>query len=105
MIKDLRNFYVLDVIVPEIVWKSKNNNHEQAKILKNHICKKEIDEDGEVIYIDLEMNMRLNVIEELGCIRVDRNSIRPLSLYYNFLGVPKINVLENRESVSVKIRS
>ena len=61
MIKELKKFYVLDVIFPEIVWRSKNNNHEQAKIFKNHICKKEIDENGDIVYMDFELNMVLRV--------------------------------------------
>lgn len=104
MIRDLKSLYVLNVIEPTVVFIGDSLKNEETEILKNRICRKEISEEQKVIYRDLEMNNIYEVSNQIGNVRVEENSIVPLSYYYNILGIPNINFSNNTTNVRFKVK-
>lgn len=98
---DIKNLYVVDAIVPNIVIGEKL---EEAIILKTRICKKEVVGDM-TTYIDLDSDMSYREEQKIGYDRIDEKSLRPLSDYYSFLGLRKINSHSNRKEVREKVKT
>lgn len=98
---NIKNLYVVDAIVPTMVIGEKL---EEAIILRSRICKKEI--VGRVTeYIDLDSDMSYSEEQKIGYDRIDEKSLRPLSDYYSFLGLRKINNHSNRKEVREKVKT
>ena len=97
----LKNLYVVDAILPEMLI---GNIIEDATILEARICKKEV--VGHITeYIDLSSNMRYSEEQKIGYDRIDPKSLRPLSEYYNSLGLRKQNSYSNQEDVHRLVKS
>ena len=80
------------------------SNIEDATILEARICKKEV--VGHITeYIDLSSNMRYSEEQKIGYDRIDPKSLRPLSEYYNSLGLRKQNSYSNQEDVHRMVKS
>lgn len=98
---DIKNLYVADAIVPEIII---GNKIEHATVLRTRICKKEI--VGNITkYIDLDSDMSYSEEQKIGYDRIDKESLRPLSDYYNSLGLKKLNNNSNKEEVYKKVKT
>lgn len=97
----LKNLYVVDAILPEMLI---GDTIEDATILEARICKKEV--VGHITkYIDLSSNMRYSEEQKIGYDRIDPKSLRPLSEYYNSLGLRKQNSYSNQEDVHRMVKS
>ena len=101
MIKDIKNKYVVDVIEPLHIIGSM----EDSIILENCVCDKKTFDDGSVVYKDIVNGRTYYCTDKIGYTRVIKDSIRPLSLYYNVFGVPKCSKIDDRKRVRSKVRS
>lgn len=98
---DIKNLYVVDAIIPTMLIGEKL---EEAIILRSRICKKEI--VGRVIkYIDLDSDMSYMEEQKIGYDRIYEGTVKPLSDYYNSLGLKKINNHSNQEDVHKMVKS
>lgn len=100
IIKDLANFYVLDVIEPMSMMKSATIQIEEEIVLKDRICQKKENEKKEIFYRDIETDKSYTTQNE----SLDESTVVPLSNYYNILGFRKKNDYPNREVVHTKVK-
>lgn len=80
-----KNLYVLDAIIPLHIL----GGMEEANLYRNCICEKLVIDKDNVIYKDLRNDKIYYITDKIGFCRVKFGSVRPLSMYYNFLGMPK----------------
>ena len=90
---DIKNLYVVDAVLPTMMIVKKL---EEATILKTRICRKAVVRDINV-YIDVDSNMKYSEGQIIGEAR--KESLRPLSEYYNSSEYNHSNRKEVREKV------
>lgn len=100
MLSNRKELYVVDVIKPLCIIGSM----EDAVIEEDCICYKKVFDKDNVVYIDVVSDSTYYFTDKIGYTRVINDSVRPLSLYYNFLGLPKNNEMKDSNKVRSKVR-
>ena len=100
--KDRKNLYVLAVEELGFFNESMSFMFEMSFVERNRICKKMINQNGQIYYVDLENGKKYYLSDEFGSYRVE--DMVPITDYYNFLGILKKNDYENREVINKKVK-
>ena len=103
---NIKDLYVLDATEPMCVYGSRTMQFEESLVLKNCICKQEINKSKETIYRNLETNTYYEITNELGHYRANKDTISPLEEYYKLRYIlQNIKELKEIHKVHSKVRN